>query len=405
MNENTERTICAICGEEHDTDDMTLTSEGYVCQNCLDDEFIQCERCGEWVRSEDAYEVSQSWPRNSEYWCESCTEWYAHRCERCEEWFAEDAGYTDDHGTAVCDSCYNDYYRTCNECGSIIHEDDAYWTDDECYCWDCYHSLPAETINNYSYKPEPQFASRRNEAGNHLKFGHELEVDCGNDPEATARAITDAAEGRIYCKHDGSLSDGFEIVTHPATLAYNLYDFRWANICRIAKQAGFKSHDTETCGLHIHVGREEMGGSYDERERVARKLVLLVSVLKEDMVKFSRRKAAHLDHWASIPDIRTDGLSEAGLLDAAYNAVRYSRYMAVNLQNEHTVEFRLFRGTLKRDTICAATQLVSNLCKFAMSHTAVECTRATFADIINVEPTSVLLDYCVSRRLVIRTAA
>lgn len=410
-NETNATIICAYCGEEHQRDDMTETTMGWVCQDCLDDHFYQCERCGEYIPDGDpTYEVLVDYRGGTECWCEDCADHNAIRCDRCGDYFSDedDAGHQDDYGNAVCESCYGDYYRTCDDCGRLIHVDDTYWDDDDdcCYCYNCWDNRPSRAINSYGYKPCPEFASRRNEAGGHMTFGLELEVDGGNNAEDTAQAITDAAEGRIYCKQDGSLSNaGFEIVTHPATLAYHLYDFRWANICRIAKQAGYKSHDTETCGLHIHVGRHELGSCDSERLAVAKKLVLLVSVLKDDMVKFSRRKAERLDRWASIPDISTDGLSEAGLLDAAYNAVRYSRYMAVNLQNSSTVEFRLFRGTLKRDTICASMQLVSNLCKYAMTHTATECARATFIDIVNVEATSVLLDYCVSRRLVLRTAA
>ncbi len=31
----------------------------------------------------------------------------------------------------------------------------------------------------------------------------------------------------IYCKHDGSLDEGFEIVSHPATLEYHTKTILW----------------------------------------------------------------------------------------------------------------------------------------------------------------------------------
>lgn len=398
---------CACCNEEFDSDTMTATSDGYVCEDCIDNEYFFCEHCEEYHHNDDCVEVAVSWRGNTEYWCEDCAYNDAYRCDNCEEYFVADIMHIDEWGNQICDHCYDDGYITCEDCGRITND---YEEIDDCYycssCADDRREAEAdEPIHQYGYKPAPIKVSRAFERGVKLMLGIELEVDCGSNRYDTAKEITDAAEGRIYCKVDGSLRDnGFEIVTHPATLAYHLYDFRWANIMRIAKKNGYKSHDTETCGLHIHVGREEFGSSYEEREAVSRKLVVLVSVLKDEMTKFSRRKSAHLEHWAKIPALDFTGLSESAILDYAFNAVRFDRYVAVNLRNEHTVEFRLFRGTLKRDTLAASLQIVSNLCKFAMTHTAAECVNATFADIINVEPTSVLIDYCVSRGLTQRVA-
>lgn len=412
-----EKKLCAICGREYDEHELTDTyDEGLVCQDCLDEHFTQCEHCGDYHRSDDTTEVVTQirWGRNqhevTELWCLSCAEYYAYVCQDCERWYSDDCIRSDDFGTHVCDRCYDGYWRTCEDCGRIIHQDDAYSDDDDDYwfCSCCWNDNHASAIHSYGHKPDPIFAYRRNESSGVLTFGVEDEVDYGEDARATAKDVTEAAQGRIYCKRDGSLSSdehGFEIVTHPASLGYHLYDFSWANILRICKQAGFKSHDTETCGLHIHVGREGLGSDGDERWANAQKLVLLAYALRDELTKFSRRKAEQLNRWAPFPELSiSDGMTEMDLLEAARDATRYSRYAAVNQMNLHTVEFRIFRGTLKRDTLCASLQLVSNLCKYAMTHTAKECLSATFVDIVNVEPTSLLLDYCQTRRLTVRQA-
>lgn len=264
-----------------------------------------------------------------------------------------------------------------------------------------------DAIHSYSYKPTPDFAYRRNEqAASTLTFGVELEVDGGTNAEAAARQVVDAAEGRLYCKRDGSLTSGFEIVSHPASLAYHLYQFRWANIMRLVKQAGFRSHDTDTCGLHIHVGRDQLGDDYAARDRTAANLVLLAQALRAELTTFSRRKAANLDRWAAFPSVwtNTDGLSEGlrnrNLISRALATVEGGRYQAVNLENSATIEFRIFRGTLKRDTFAAALQLVSNLCLYAMTHAPSECVEARFVDIVNVRPWDELVAYCTSKRLI-----
>lgn len=275
--------------------------------------------------------------------------------------------------------------------------------------------MPA--INNYGFRPSPDFAFRRNERPNStLTFGVELEVDFGADATYdqrlavtdVAQAVTDAAEGRIYCKHDSSLrGGGFEIVTHPASLAYHTYQFRWANVMRLCSKAGLKSHDTETCGLHIHVGRAGLGDSPEARNETAAKLVLLAHVLREPLTKFSRRKAERLDNWAKFPDLpspaRLANATNASLVEMALETEDDGRYQAVNLTNSATVEFRIFRGTLKRDTLVAALQLVSNLCQYAMTHTPRECLNATYVDIVNVAPHKELVAYSQSKRLITTT--
>lgn len=409
MNEN-EKKICAICGEEHDVEGMTMTGNGnMVCQDCLDEHYFLCEYCDEYHPVDYAQDVHcyRGSREVTECWCPDCVNNFASECDDCGEMWNTCDCRTDDQGTTVCERCYDGSWCYCDDCGRLIRRDGANWNDDdEALCDSCWSRRGSDAIHQYSYKPEPIFASRaREDAAKALKFGIELEVDNGDDAYGTAKEVTEAAGGRIYCKRDGSLDCGFEIVTHPATLAYHLYDFRWANIMRICKQNGFKSHDTETCGLHIHVGRKELGTTDDERYATASKLVILASTLRDELTKFSRRKADRLDNWAAFTSLPcADTMYEAELLDYARREANRARYVAVNLWNASTVEFRIFRGTLKRDTLVASLQIVDNLCQYAMTHTAIECLNASFVDVVNVNPTSVLLDYCQSRRIVTRTA-
>ena len=42
------------------------------------------------------------------------------------------------------------------------------------------------------------------------------------------------------------------------------------------------------------------------------------------------------------------------------------RYTCVNLENPATIEFRMFRGTLKYNTLIATLQLVNRICDVAL---------------------------------------
>ena len=40
---------------------------------------------------------------------------------------------------------------------------------------------------------------------------------------------------RLYCKHDGSLSNGFELVAHPMSLEYHQEEMPWPEVLRTAR--------------------------------------------------------------------------------------------------------------------------------------------------------------------------
>ena len=82
MNEN-KKIACACCGELCDPDDLTTVSDGsQVCQDCLDSEYVYCERCGDYVPNDEVVEVhaGAGYRHLDELWCESCADNYAYRC-------------------------------------------------------------------------------------------------------------------------------------------------------------------------------------------------------------------------------------------------------------------------------------------------------------------------------------
>lgn len=109
----------------------------------------------------------------------------------------------------------------CEDCGRLVHNDEAFSVEDSdyYYCQDCYNRLKHRAIKSYYYKPDPIFYGSGS-----LYMGVELEIDKGGEDNANAEILLDIAncvEEKIYCKHDGSLHDGFEIVSHPMTLEYH----------------------------------------------------------------------------------------------------------------------------------------------------------------------------------------
>lgn len=274
-------------------------------------------------------------------------------------------------------------------------------------------------IHNYSYKPEPEIGYKNDrESREHLTFGVELECEPRNDGgnvRMDAYELSDRIDeipgGRTYCKSDGSLSGGVEIVSHPGTLAHHMYVMHWRQIQRTCEKAGFRSHDAANSGLHVHVGRAQLGSTDAERDDVTRKVQVLFALYAAELTRFSRRRRSCLEQWAPIgslgvtpDDIRrvSSGAQLASWASArvpAYLSNHNDRYTAVNVTNSATVEIRIFRGTLKRDTLIAAIQLVSNVFEYAMAHDWADIPASTWADVAAYKPYKELVNYMIARNL------
>lgn len=279
-------------------------------------------------------------------------------------------------------------------------------------------------INRYGYKPEPRFGYKNNrESREHLTFGVELECEPRRngapkmDADELSDRIDEIASDRVYCKSDCSLSHGLEIVTHPGTLAHHMYVMHWRQIQRTCEKAGFRSHDTDNSGLHVHVGRAQLGSTDAERDETIRKVQVLFVMYAAELTRFSRRTRSRLDEWASFrsfgvspESIRaTDGDALAAWARSSVptfeDDYHQQRYTAVNLMNRATVEIRIFRGTLKRDTLISAIQLVSNIFEYAMDHTWDALRTSTWADVAAYKPHKEIVGYMIARGLLNADAA
>lgn len=392
---------CFDCERWVPEDEIYYTSDGDpICQECYDEGYFTCEECGEIHSMDDMIAVNRNYSDET-YVCEDCADRNYYRCDDCGEWVSSRHVYYDSNLT-ICDECADDYV-TCYDCGDVVHMDNAYYDEnsEEYYCDDCAEEHRRRShIHNYGYKPEPEFHLGEGEdRASTLTFGVELEVDDGDDAEDLAEELDNLYEP-IYMKHDGSLDEGVEIVTHPCSLAYHENVLAWGQIAHECREQGFKSHDTDTCGLHIHVGRYQMGHDFDSRAVTAGNLVILANVLWDYLVPFTRRATSKLERWAALNPIPAKcdllAMSDQEITEAALGTSRCGRYQAVNLSPRDTVEFRIFRGTLKVTTLLASLQLVSNLTKYAMTHTPTECLNATWEDVLSIEEHKELRSYCAS---------
>ncbi len=352
-----EKVICTHCEAVIEEEDYDTIYDEPICSDCVADHTISCDHCGAIIWDSDAIS---------------------------------------DEATILCPSCYDDYYTRCNECNNIIHYDNAYEYDGEYYCHQCYDEICDDgAINDYNYKPMPIFYG-----SDSRYFGVELEIDIGGKDGSNAEKILEignySAE-HIYIKSDGSLEEGMEIITHPMTLDYHLNSFCWEDVMHECVRLGYRSHQTSTCGLHIHVNRDSLGKTSDEQEEVISRILYFVEHHWNELLKFSRRSEYAMNRWAARYGYESD---PKAILDKAKKGNK-GRYAAVNLCNYHTVEFRMFRGTLKLNTLIAALQMVDRICNAAVSMSDEQMQKLSWSDFVSEITEPELIQYLKERRLYI----
>ncbi len=398
MNMNlTEERICPHCGCIIEGEGRlvygTYSAQFLVCEDCYAGRYTICEDCGKAHRTFTCCTVKRA-DGSKKQVCGHCARANYTYCCDCNYWYERhDIWASDNNGRNVCVNC-KDAWTVCEDCDALIYRDSVRTVRGHAYCSYCAVNHHTGVIHNYSYKPEPEFQYRSSDNENTaLTFGVEKEVDFGDDRLTLADDLCDL-HLPMYLKNDGSLEDeGLEIVTHPCSLAYHMYEFRWAEVDRICRNNGYED-GAYTTGLHIHVGRKQMGKTNAERDIAAGNLVLLVNRLWDKLVTFSRRDEDRLEEWAQCPCVSVYHKDDEELTEEALCSRDDGRYQAVNLQNRNTVEIRIFKGTLKRETTIAAIQLVSNLTKYAMTHTPTECTTAEWSDVVSIEKFKELDNYC-----------
>lgn len=281
----------------------------------------------------------------------------------------------------VCSSCtdnnyrWSDYYdlyihndnyvRALDEDGNRVYvdrDDGDFHYDEECdnageICYLHFnYSHPSRILRNYhSTKNNDAFTFIESDWTKRTKrfMGVELEVEVKNANtsnvlERLNDEINDGDVGRnVFFEKDGSLSDsGFEIITNPMGLDKHTEFWEWLKDEPLTKS--LRSHDTSTCGLHVHVSREHMS------QMQLNKMSVFIN---------------HPDNAELISKIaRRYNQSYARIAEKKLGHAHYGRdrYDALNLENRHTVEFRIFKGTIKYTSLMAAIEFCNALVEFTL---------------------------------------
>jgi len=240
-------------------------------------------------------------------------------------------------------SKFNHYdFGICEDCG-VVEIDSNFHTaydGDRIVCNSCFEE--------YYYKRKSQ-----------IFLGLELEIEVNEDYSRSDKAemilsnigvYTDNQNDRYtYClaEDDGSLNHGFELVTgytgldvHEKQLAYFKKPIR-----------GLRSHDTSTCGLHIHIDKHNVTLNH------ATKMILFMNDSgNQKLIKTIARRSSN--RFCKVLNKKADysWLKSAKRSSDPLRQLNEDRYECLNFHNDNTIEFRLFKGTLKFESIMSCLE-------------------------------------------------
>ena len=276
----------------------------------------------------------------------------------------------------------------CNDCETIDHEEDMqtcyedYLVCREC-CDDNYtYSEYRDTYVTYEDYDEEE---NRNNEDYEDDYIHQYDYDVMQDLSLTALSnekvelntayygVESEMERRKDCpsdiaervhnlmhkhipfallKNDGSLSNGFEIVTAPATL--NAHKKYWKPFFDSGDKAinHLKSWNTDTSGIHVHISKSALS-----QNNIGKILVFINDEKNEDFINHIAGRNSN--QWArKSPKKISDG-----------TRTDTDKYEAVNTSHRNSIELRIFRGNLTRIGFFRVLEFVDCLVNFVKNTT------------------------------------
>ena len=173
-------------------------------------------------------------------------------------------------------------------------------------------------------------------------FGIELEYE-SNDTNKDVFYVAACLRKHAIMKHDGSLQDGIEIVSAPADIQTHKQEYQ-----EFFNHLNSSSLFTkETTGMHVHVDKGRLiRDIYDDDVKTYSKMSFLTLGKISKFISDSRN-TSFLSKIGGRNPSRYAKLGTGLSLKSPLHMQRrddsdFDRYQALNLENEHTIEFRFF---------------------------------------------------------------
>lgn len=251
----------------------------------------------------------------------------------------------------LCENCFErekSSYSKCLVCG-------AYTTNTNMICDTCQCGVYTRDINSYGTKPNPVFKNFKYDKNIPLGkryYGLELEYSNTNPSRLKREMLYLYKDRWLYNKSDGSLNNGVEVVTSPCD--YKSIMLLLDKMKEPIKSITYRTRYKDNAGIHIHVSRKSIPSyniyklSYLLNNKQAEELSSIIFYLTgrhkrvddESVVRYA--KIGNIDKFRDEQD----------------------RYLALNLSNSNTIEFRIFKTTNDMDEVKSYINFVESMINF-----------------------------------------
>ena len=272
------------------------------------------------------------------------------KCSRCGKNVNADDVIITDYGF-ICKDCFNvgrKTYHKCLVCGT--------YTDNEnMICDSCTSGVYIKNINSYGTKPKPVFKNYKYDKdvplGNRY-YGLELEYSNTDSVQVKEKMLDLYKDKWLYNKSDGSLCNGVEIVTSPCD--YKSIMWLLDKMKDPIKNITSGSKYTQNAGIHIHVSKKSIP-SYN----IYKLSYLLNNIQAKELSSIMFYLSGRNNCIGDENEVRYAKIGEITKFKDETD-----RYLALNLTNLHTIEFRIFKSTNDMDKVKSYINFVESMIKF-----------------------------------------
>ena len=217
--------------------------------------------------------------------------------------------------------------------------------------------------------------------GAEIEVGGNNNISSDNDKNSTVKKCIQIMNGSdsdeenlIYSTHDSTVQIEFD--TMPCSLEFHKNKMNYREMFEYLDKEGYKGHDCETAGLHIHANRNYLGKSRISQELVISKILYILEKFNDEICVIARRDNDY-------SEFAGEKQNEDSIVELYGKYKDKGKCAALNLQHKDTIEFRMFKSTLKYETFILTLEFVKDIIDYAKSVDIEEIELAKWSDLMN----------------------
>lgn len=216
--------------------------------------------------------------------------------------------------------------------------------------------------------------------GAEIEVGGNNHVISDNDKNSTVKKCIQIMNGSdsdeenlIYSTHDSTVQIEFD--TMPCSLEFHKNKMNYREMFEYLDKEGYKGHDCETAGLHIHANRSYLGKSRISQELVISKILYILEKFNDEICVIARRDNDY-------SEFAGEKQNEDSIVELYSKYKDKGKRAALNLQHKDTIEFRMFKSTLKYEIFILTLEFVKDIIDYAKSVDIEEIELAKWSDLM-----------------------